>query len=711
MEPMGSSDRPPIFLRHDASLLREAVRAAADPVDLPSLVDRFAELTIQATEAWRATVFLIEDDRLSLWANQSRETDPETRQRNWERGLSLGGIPLDEVPERRLLFDLGEPVAIPDARASELVPASWAETFDLGALVVCPLVVSGEPLGMLVADWPDAREIDGQTVEVIGAVAGSLSLAVGNAVLTRREAERNAALQALLEATTVLGSSAGLDEVAGRLTEPLAQALGATGISICLFEPDLRRWRTLSAWNPVIPLEGSIDDLAEALRCRIGEAWSDGPAPIVLSVEDVRELAPEYGDTPAVILPLSAADGSLLGFVQVTLEEWEPRARAVELAGALTSHLAAAVERVHLQETLALETERLRGLSALWGFETEALEAYSAAIEEAIGPALGFNVVRVSVGDEELRSLAYFSAPDDVDEQLIALWSRRGTGVVAPSALPPGELATPLTVRGRVVGVVRARVHDAGLSAREAEMLETLAAAFGRAIEHEWERRDARQKELDLALADERERVAARLHDTVGRLLYALHLRSGTLRLAVGDAELAEEARQIESLARSGLAGLRRAVATLASMRLDDRGLVPSLERLAADFQDAHEVAVSLAVDGGEQPLPPQVEEALYQVASEALANVERHAQAGSVTISLDRRDEEVLLRVRDDGLGLGRSAAPQGTGLGLELARRALEPVGGALELRDATPGVEVVARVPARPTAVEPSAGEGVR
>ncbi|MBI2169245.1 MAG: sensor histidine kinase, partial [Actinobacteria bacterium] len=154
---------------------------------------------------------------------------------------------------------------------------------------------------------------------------------------------------------------------------------------------------------------------------------------------------------------------------------------------------------------------------------------------------------------------------------------------------------------------------------------------------------------------------------------------------------------------RSGLAGLRRAVATLASMRVDDRGLLPSLERLAADFQDSHEVAVSLAIDGADKSIPPKVEEALFRVAQEALANVERHAQATSVTVSLDLRDDEVVLRVRDDGLGLGRSFAPSGTGLGLELARRALDPVGGTLDLHDGAPGVEVVARVPSRPAPVE--------
>lgn len=694
---MGNPSPHPAFLRQDAALLREAARAAAQPVDLRTLVERFADLTIQATGSFRATVFLLENDRLVLWANQSRETDPQKRQANWERGLALEGIHVDEVPERRFIFELGLPIAISDARASELVPDEWVAAFDLGALVVTPLLAGTEPLGLLVADWPEAQEISEHTVDTIGAIGASLGLAVGNAVLTRREAERNDALQALLAATTVLRSSEGFEELAGSLTTPLARALGADGVSICLLENGGPRWRTLAALNPAIPKRGSLADLARPLRRYVTEQWRDDPRPIVVPADEMGELTPRRRGGPVVLLPLATTERSLLGFVLVTLPEREPAAPAVELARALSAHLAAAIERAHLQESLALETERLRGLCALWGFETDALDAYSAAIEEAIGPALGFTVVRVSIAEKELRSLGYFSVPDELDEQLMARWERRRSGARDPlPACAPGELAAPLSVRGRVVGVVRARARQKGLSQREAEMLDALAAAFGRAIEQESERRDARVKELDLALADQRERVASRLHDTVGRLLYALNLRAGTLRLAAGDMPLADEARQIETLARSGLAGLRRAVATLASMRLDDRGLLASLERLVTEFQDSHGLDVSLAVDSAEIPLPAAVEDALVRVAGEALENVSRHARAKAVTISLDRRDDEVVLRIRDDGIGLGQSDAPSGTGLGLDLGRRALEAFGGHLEVRDGRPGVELVARVP---------------
>lgn len=701
---MAAADRQPMLFREEAQLLREAARAAADSVELATIVERFAELTLGATEAWRATVFLIEDHRLVLWANQSREVDPTTRQRNWERGLALGGIDLDEVPERRMIFEVGEPVAISDAGTSDLVPDSWVESFGLGALVVAPLAAGGEPLGLLVADWPDTTTIDEHTTGVVGAIASSLALAVRTAMLTQREIERSDALQSLLEATTVLRSSAGLEELAERLTQPLARALGANGVSICLFEDDTLRWRTLAAWNPAIEKRGSLRDLASPLHRFVADSWRERPEPLVLSAEQMTELTPRRREGPVAILPLSGADASLLGFVLVTLDADQPPARSLELAKALTAHLSAAIERAHLQESLALETERLRGLCALWGFEADALEAYSAAIEEAIGPALGFRLVRVSVADDELRSLAYFSAPDDLDQQLMDRWAHREPA--ARETLParaPGELAAPLTVRGRIVGVVRARSREGGLSQREAEMLDVLAAAFGRAIEQEWERRETRQTELGLALAEERERVAARLHDTVGRLLYALNLKAGTLRLAAGDMALADEARQLEALACSGLASLRKAVATLASMRVDDRGLVASLERLASEFQEANDAAVALAIDGGEKSLPGAVEDALFRVAQEALANVERHARAGSVTIALDLRDDEVVLRVRDDGLGLGNSMSPSGTGLGLELARKALAPVGGTLDLRDGAPGVEVVARVPSRTPTLE--------
>ncbi|HVM39424.1 MAG TPA: GAF domain-containing protein, partial [Acidimicrobiia bacterium] len=366
---MAEYPRTPVLIRDDATLLMETARAATNPVDLRSLVERFATVTLEAAGSWRATVFLLDGDSLVLWANQSRETSEDTRIRNWERGLELGDIDLAEVPARKELFEIGLPIAIPDARASELVPDSWVETFGLGALVVAPLVAGGEPLGLLVADWPDRHDIGDDVVEMLGAIAGTLALAVQNSLLSQREAERADALRALLEATTVLRSSADLEELADRLVEPVANALGADSVSICLLEDGGPRFRTLASCDPFIPRRGSLHDLARPLQKRMSEAWREHPEPLVVSAEESGRPTSTPRPGPSVALPLVGADHHLLGFVLAGLREYEPAARAVELAGALTSHLAAAVDRTRLQEMLALETERLRGLRALWGFD------------------------------------------------------------------------------------------------------------------------------------------------------------------------------------------------------------------------------------------------------------------------------------------------------------------------------------------------------
>lgn len=691
------TDEHGAFVRTGTDLLREAVRVAAAP-DLARIVERFTRLVLDACDAFRASVFLLDEGSgaLVLWGAASH--DP--RSEMWELGLELGPISLDEVPLRRELFELGDSVAIPDARASELVPDAWCEAFDLGALVVAPLVAAGEPLGLLVADWPERREIDEGPLALIGAIAGSLALAVHGAALSAREAERSEALQALLVATTVLSSNERLEELAGRLTEPLARALGATGISICALD-ERARYRTLAAWQPVVPEVGRLRDLGGDLATELARLWVTDPSPLLLPARVGDDARPRTG--PRLVLPLTGADRAPLGFVIASLHEREPAARALELASAMAAHLAAVLERARLREKLAFEYERLRGLCALWGFGGEALEAFASAVEDAIGPALGFHIVHVSVADEELRALALFAPPDDVDRTLLHRWGRKGRrGVERLLAFHSNELAAPVVVHGDLVGVVRARAASDRLSDRECHTLGALASAIGKAVEQEVERRAAAARDLELTLADERERIAARLHDTVGRLLYTLNLRAGLLRLAVDESELAGEAREIEGLARSGLTALRRAVTTMASLRGDELEIVNALERAADEYRQTHLADVTLDIDAAAISISPRAQQALIRAADEALSNVERHAEARHVAVSLDVHDTEAVLRVRDDGLGLARSRAPRGTGVGLDLVRSALEPLGGTAELYDGDPGAEMVVRVPLGPAPV---------
>lgn len=198
---------------------------------------------------------------------------------------------------------------------------------------------------------------------------------------------------------------------------------------------------------------------------------------------------------------------------------------------------------------------------------------------------------------------------------------------------------------------------------------------------------------VELMLATERERLALDLLDALSRVLAAVNLRAGLLRLVVED-DLAEDMRAIESLARRGLAALSRGTASMAALRSDVPDLAGEIQRLARSYEERHPARVLVDMRGA-AALPDEVQEALVRVAHEAISNVERHSEARVVSISLDVRQAEAVLRVRDDGLGPW-AVHTEGMGVGLALARDALVPLGGTIELREAEPGAELVATVP---------------
>jgi signal transduction histidine kinase len=92
-------------------------------------------------------------------------------------------------------------------------------------------------------------------------------------------------------------------------------------------------------------------------------------------------------------------------------------------------------------------------------------------------------------------------------------------------------------------------------------------------------------------------------------------------------------------------------------------------------------------------PLGPEVEEQLYRLGQEALANVVRHARASSATVHIEARDDSVLMDVSDDGRGFD-PAAVGANHFGLRSMRGRVADLGGRLQVTS-TPGRGTVLRV----------------
>jgi signal transduction histidine kinase len=207
-----------------------------------------------------------------------------------------------------------------------------------------------------------------------------------------------------------------------------------------------------------------------------------------------------------------------------------------------------------------------------------------------------------------------------------------------------------------------------------------------------------------LAAEQERNRLAREVHDTLGhRLTVAAVQLEGAQKLIARDPEKA--ARMVETVRREvaeGLAELRGTVAMLRAPLDGGLSIAAAVTRLAARFQEATGVAVTLDLPPALPPVSPDQRQALYRAVQEALTNVQRHAHAQHVAVRFQVDAAMLRVTVEDDGAGLPADAA--GRGYGLRGLRERAEALGGRFA---ATPlpggGTQVCFEVPLLPAASE--------
>lgn len=198
------------------------------------------------------------------------------------------------------------------------------------------------------------------------------------------------------------------------------------------------------------------------------------------------------------------------------------------------------------------------------------------------------------------------------------------------------------------------------------------------------------QKQLqELAVVEERNRLAREIHDGLGHYLTATTMQiqgAKALLESTGAATQAPAALgalgKAEILLQEALSDVRRSVASLRAAPAENRPLPAIIGDLVAECQSVAGLATMFDLRGTPRTLNPQVEITLYRAAQEALTNVRKHAQAANVSVVLWYDAEKVGLRIADDGQGIGE-ALTQGYGL-LGLRER-VQIVGGTVGVESA--------------------------
>jgi len=256
----------------------------------------------------------------------------------------------------------------------------------------------------------------------------------------------------------------------------------------------------------------------------------------------------------------------------------------------------------------------------------------------------------------------------------------------------------PLRSSNRVVGVMTVVSRaDRQFSWRELDLLEAIGTWTGTAIENARLQQQSRR----VAILEERERIGMDLHDGIIQSIYSVGLALDLARMSLEDD--VKVARQKIS---EGIEGLNRAIQDIRAYILDLRprqlhggeSLPHGVQRLLDEFRSHTRAKTNLATsENGFGGLPRSNALALFHICQESLANVAKHAYAGEVDVQLWATEEQVLLKVSDDGRGFDLGKIGQIIGHGLSNMQRRARKVGGDLKINSKEGnGTTVLAWVP---------------
>jgi signal transduction histidine kinase len=209
----------------------------------------------------------------------------------------------------------------------------------------------------------------------------------------------------------------------------------------------------------------------------------------------------------------------------------------------------------------------------------------------------------------------------------------------------------------------------------------------------------ARQRDAELVVLRERERLARDLHDSLGHALVALTVQLEAVQrlYAVDPERAAAQVEAMKALTRASMAELRRSLDGLRAPGLGQRPLRPSLQALSLEIGQRTGAEVVCQVAEGMEALQPEVAEALWRVVQEALTNIEKHARARHIQVCIEQTPDAVMVRVGDDGCGLPAHAVSSPDHYGLRGMRERVEGLGGTLRLQSKDQhGTVVEARLP---------------
>lgn len=269
------------------------------------------------------------------------------------------------------------------------------------------------------------------------------------------------------------------------------------------------------------------------------------------------------------------------------------------------------------------------------------------------------------------------------------------------------KIASDLTEKKRRAEELQ-RAHDE-LELRVKERTKELAESNLALVNEMEEREVAERQRIDLlrrlvsSQEMERRRIARDLHDQLGQRLTALRLKIASLRDTLpGATDFVARVTRLQEIAERLDSEVSFLAWELRPSALDDLGLTDAIGAFVNEWSKHYEIPADFySANLSDERLNRDAETHLYRISQEALNNIAKHANPSQVTVILERRGDNVILIIEDDGVGFvpetERTPSESGKGLGLVGMRERASLVGGGVEIESAPgKGTTIFVKVP---------------
>ena len=268
-------------------------------------------------------------------------------------------------------------------------------------------------------------------------------------------------------------------------------------------------------------------------------------------------------------------------------------------------------------------------------------------------------------------------------------------GFLPDSQLPEtrSELVIPLRLGNQVIGTLD--VHNAQVGAFTQEDMAAIQS-LGDQIVVAIENAHLYDQSRELAVLEERTRLARDLHDSVTQSLYSLVLLTEGWRrlLSAGSGSQVEDyLGRIGEIAQQALREMRLLIHELRPPMLEQEGLVGAVRKRLDAVENRIGIEARVVMDDLVE-LPTFLEEGLYWIAQEALNNALKHAAAKKVSVRICVEDKTLVLEIVDDGQGFDLETAKHRGGMGLVSIRERAKEMRGTLTI-ESSPGQGTVVKV----------------